>query len=36
MELATNITFLLGGISILVWGAIKFVDHASILAKHRH
>jgi cation:H+ antiporter len=33
MELATNIIFLLGGISILVWGANKFVDHASILAK---
>ena len=34
MELATNITLLLAGISILVWGANKFVDHASILAKH--
>ena len=34
MELATNITLLLAGISILVWGANKFVDHASVLAKH--
>ena len=34
MELATNISFLLIGISILVWGANKFVDHASVIAKH--
>lgn len=34
MELATNIFLLLLGISILVWGANKFVDHASIIAKH--
>ena len=34
MELATNIFFLLLGISILVWGANKFVDHASVIAKH--
>ena len=34
MELAINIILLLIGISILVWGANKFVDHASIIAKH--
>ena len=34
MELATNIFLLLLGISILVWGANKFVDHASFIAKH--
>ena len=34
MELATNIFLLLLGISILVWGANKFVDHASVIAKH--
>ena len=34
MELATNISLLLLGISILVWGANKFVDHASVIAKH--
>jgi cation:H+ antiporter len=34
MELLTNIALLLAGITILVWGANKFVDHASVLAKH--
>ena len=34
MELATNIFLLLLGISILVWGADKFIDHASVIAKH--
>jgi len=34
MELATNISLLLLGILILVWGANKFVDHASVIAKH--
>jgi len=34
MVLATNIFLLLLGISILVWGANKFVDHASVIAKH--
>ena len=34
MGLALNITLLLLGISILVWGANKFVDHASVIAKH--
>ncbi|MDA7563766.1 calcium/sodium antiporter [Gammaproteobacteria bacterium] len=34
MELATNIFLLLLGISILIWGANKFVDHASVIAKH--
>ena len=34
MDLATNISLLLLGISILVWGANKFVDHASVIAKH--
>ena len=34
MELTINIILLLAGIIILVWGANKFVDHASVLAKH--
>ena len=34
MELTLNIIFLLAGITILVWGANKFVDHASVIAKH--
>ena len=34
MELLTNIALLLAGITILGWGANKFVDHASVLAKH--
>ena len=34
MELATYISLLLLGISILVWGANKFVDHASVIARH--
>ena len=34
MGLALNITLLLLGISILVWGANKFVDHSSVIAKH--
>jgi cation:H+ antiporter len=34
MQLANNIFLLLLGISILVWGANKFVDHASVIAKH--
>jgi len=34
MVLATNISLLLLGILILVWGANKFVDHASVIAKH--
>ena len=34
MELTINIILLLAGIIILVWGANKFVDHASIIAKH--
>ena len=34
MELALNFTLLLLGITILVWGANKFVDHSSIIAKH--
>ena len=29
MELTTNLMLLLTGITILVWGANKFVDHAS-------
>jgi cation:H+ antiporter len=33
MELTINIILLLTGITILVWGANKFVDHASVLAK---
>ena len=34
MELALNFTLLLFGITVLVWGANKFVDHSSIIAKH--
>ncbi len=34
MELTSNIILLLSGITILVWGANKFVDHASVIAKH--
>ena len=34
MELTTNLMLLLAGITILVWGANKFVDHASVIAKH--
>ena len=34
MELTINIILLLVGIIILVWGANKFVDHASVIAKH--
>tara|TARA_B100001989_G_scaffold253075_1_gene237882 strand:+ start:2914 stop:3855 length:942 start_codon:yes stop_codon:yes gene_type:complete len=34
MELALNFIQLLLGITILVWGANKFVDHSSIIAKH--
>ena len=34
MELTLNIILLLTGITILVWGANKFVDHASVIAKH--
>ena len=34
MELALNFTQLLLGITILVWGANKFVDHSSVIAKH--
>ena len=34
MELALNFTLLLFGITILVWGANKFVDHSSVIAKH--
>ncbi|MBT3673694.1 MAG: calcium:sodium antiporter, partial [Proteobacteria bacterium] len=34
MDLTINIFLLLLGISILVWGANKFVDHASVIAKH--
>ena len=34
MELIINIILLLAGIIILVWGANKFVDHASVIAKH--
>jgi len=34
MELLLNMVLLLTGITILVWGANKFVDHASIIAKH--
>ena len=33
MELSSNIILLLSGITILVWGANKFVDHASVIAK---
>ena len=34
MELALNFIQLLIGITILVWGANKFVDHSSVIAKH--
>ena len=34
MALTLNIILLLAGITILVWGANKFVDHASVIAKH--
>ena len=34
MELAINLILLLLGIIILVWGANKFVDHSSVIAKH--
>ena len=34
MELTLNLSLLLLGITILVWGANKFVDHASVIAKH--
>ena len=34
MELTLNLILLLSGITILVWGANKFVDHASVIAKH--
>ena len=34
MELTLNIILLLAGITILVWGANKFVDHASVIAGH--
>ena len=34
MELTINIILLLAGIIILVWGANKFVDHASVIARH--
>ena len=34
MDLTINISLLLTGITILVWGANKFVDHASVLAKY--
>jgi cation:H+ antiporter len=34
MELALNLIQLLIGITILVWGANKFVDHSSVIAKH--
>ena len=34
MELAINLILLLLGITILVWGANKFVDHSSVIAKH--
>jgi len=34
MELALNFIQLLLGITILVWGANKFVDHSSVIAKH--
>ena len=33
MELSSNIILLLSGITILIWGANKFVDHASVIAK---
>ena len=34
MDLAINFIQLLLGIIILVWGANKFVDHSSVIAKH--
>ncbi len=34
MELAINLIQLFLGIMILVWGANKFVDHSSVIAKH--
>ena len=34
MELAHNIFLLLAGITILIWGANKFVDHSGNIAKH--
>tara|TARA_Y100000816_G_scaffold259676_1_gene215397 strand:- start:3150 stop:4091 length:942 start_codon:yes stop_codon:yes gene_type:complete len=34
MELALNFIQLLLGITILIWGANKFVDHSSVIAKH--
>ena len=34
MELTLNIILLLVGITVLVWGANKFVDHASVIAKY--
>ena len=34
MGLALNLIQLLLGITILVWGANKFVDHSSVIAKH--
>ena len=34
MELTLNLILLLTGITILVWGANKFVDHASVIAKN--
>ena len=34
MELAINLILLLLGITILVWGANKFVDHSSVIAKY--
>ena len=34
MELAHNVFLLLAGITILIWGANKFVDHSGIIAKH--
>tara|TARA_B100001109_G_C18860265_1_gene473605 strand:- start:2281 stop:3222 length:942 start_codon:yes stop_codon:yes gene_type:complete len=34
MELTLNIIALLSGMTILVWGANKFIDHASVIAKH--
>jgi len=34
MDLTYNFILLFTGITILVWGANKFVDHASVIAKH--
>lgn len=34
MELAHSVFFLLAGITILIWGANKFVDHSGSIAKH--